>query len=161
MRRHLLLGAALVLVGLALLARNLGWLPAFTLPPVGRGWPLILVAAGAYLLFFSAAADRATRLVPGIILGVYGAFLFLFTSGRLSFHDMNRYWGVFPGTVGVALAARYLAEGRREHGVLIPAAVLLAVGAIPFVREPWAFLHTYWPVGLVLIGVLVLLNRGK
>jgi hypothetical protein len=161
MRRHLVLGCLLVLAGIALLGRNLGWTPVFPLPGLRAYWPLVLLAAGLYLLFFSRGADVTERIVPGIVLSVYGLFLLPFTIGRVGWGSMGRLWGVFPGTVGVALLARYVAGGRSEHSFLIPASVLVGVAVVPLVREPWAVVHTWWPIALVLVGIGVLLTRGR
>ncbi len=161
MRRHFILGILLVLVGAALLGRNLGWLPAFSMPSLGAWWPLALSGAGVYLLFFSRATDVETRVVPGLVLAAYGAFLLLFASGRLGWGEMGRLWGVFPAVVGVALAVRYWIGGRTEHGTLVPTLVLLGVAAVPFVRQPWHTIHVYWPVAVVLVGVGVLLTRNS
>lgn len=153
----------LILVGSWLLLRNLGI--DTPRPPAGilRFWPAALLAWGLLLAAGSFSnGDAERRLVPGIILAIYGAFFLLVPLGLLTPEGIRHYWGVFPGGVGIALAARYVTSKERRPGLALPAVILLAIGALGLLGSSVApALRTWWPAILVAAGVAWLFRSRR
>ena len=153
----------LILVGTWILVRNLG--VALPHPPEGmlRWWPGILLALGLFLVLRSNAEGEAERrLVPWIILTIYGAFFLLVPLGVMAPEGIRRFWGVFPGAVGIALAVRYVVSKDRHPGLALPAVVLLAVGVLGLLgTSTLPALRTWWPVILIAVGGAWLLRRRR
>ncbi len=151
-RNTLALGSVLIVLGLMFLAVNFsdyGW---------EEFWPLFMIAGG--LAFLSAyLADRRNYgfLMPATILTVYGT-LFLLRS-LTDWDYMEEWWPTFVLGPGLGLLAMYFG-GKRESGLLVPAAILLGLASIFFiVFGPLQAYERYWPVLLILAGVALLLRR--
>lgn len=76
---------------------------------------------------------------------------------------MGRLWPVFPLIVGVAFVVMWIANRFRDMGLLVPAAILLIVGLAGFaftLREVpvWQTIFNWWPVLLIVLGIVVLLQ---
>jgi hypothetical protein len=156
-----LLSLLLIGLGVVFLLRNFGLVP---LPPADLvpWWPALLLGIGLYLFVRGlGSAGRADSLIPGTILTIYGAFLLLVPLGLLQAGELGRYWGVFPGGIGAAFLARYLASPAQSRRLLLPAAILLLVG---FLGVAGGLLHMgwrLWPVILIAVGLLLLFrHRG-
>ena len=145
------------------LAQNLG----AQLPGVGDLWPGILMFFGlASLIRFLAEGRRDEGLVfSGVVMLLLGAFFFTFTLGRAEWASLRHDWPVFVLIGGVGFLAQWLARPR-QWGLLVPAALALAVGGIFWGvnhdylnQNTTALLLKWWPVGLIGLG-LVMLARG-
>jgi hypothetical protein len=93
-------------------------------------------------------------------------FVFLFvTIGPLDYPDLETWWPVFVVIAGIAFLAQWAAGGLRRWDALFLGLVALAVGAAAFAvtfellgpntREA---LPRFWPVILILVGVVALLR---
>ncbi len=149
----------LIALGVVLLARNLGYLPAGAVPAILAWWPAILLAAGVVLLWRGIAAQNGEGIVPGTVLAAYGALFLLVPLHRLAWGDLGRYWGVFPGAVGLGFLLRYALVRPRTSQPLVPAVVLLLVGALGLFGGLAGLSWRYWPTILVAIGVILLFWR--
>jgi hypothetical protein len=78
---------------------------------------------------------------------------------------------VMPGLLilaGVGLLLAFAAAPRRWH-LLVPSVILIGIGTVALLAEEGYFsrwevvdaLRTWWPVGLILFGAAVLLNRRQ
>lgn len=106
-RGPMLVGAALVLVGLLLLLENLG---IFHLGgAIGRGWPLLLVAAGVYQV----VRDRDLR--RGWPLVLVGGVLLLATLRIVRWAELWRLWPILIVLLGVRLVLGWR-SGRPRRG---------------------------------------------
>lgn len=70
-------GLVLVLVGLALLLRNLGFLPPDIIGHMWRLWPLLVIAWGLQIMAGRGGARLATVLIILLLLAAAGSFFFL------------------------------------------------------------------------------------
>jgi hypothetical protein len=104
----------------------------------------------------------------GTIITLIGAFFFLFTLhvhipgfGEVQWGDQGRLWPAYPFIVGLAFIVLWIANRFRDGGVLVPAAILIAVGLGGFSFtlanvEGLRDIIRYWPLLLIVLGVLVL-----
>lgn len=156
-------GLLLMLFGVWLLARNLGWEP----PGLDVLWPAFpLIFGVAFLFQYLLGGRKDSGLVfVGVAATLVGAFFFAFTLGRLSWSQMDHYWPVFVLIGGLAFFAQWLTNPG-QRGLLIPATFALVVGLVALfftlrfaspelVRQA----SKLWPLVLILLGFLILLGQ--
>ncbi len=159
-RKPLVAPIVLIALGLYFLGRNLGWFD-WNLPRgILKYWPLVLVGIGVALLANSARGAGAKGFLAGFLLTVYGTFFLLVPLGILGNHDIGRYWGIFPGAVGVGLLLRPEEGGAKGRGGAAPL-ILIAVGALGLFGAFFDLDGRYWPVILIAAGLLLLWVRRK
>lgn len=161
-RSAILPGLLLMLLGAWLLARNLNW----PVPGLGQLWPgfLVLFGLGALARYMSGGRREEGLVFMGVASTLLGAFFLTVTLGRLAWTDLGRYWPVFVLIVGAAFLAQWLARPA-DRALLVPAFLALLVGgvAISFtlgLLDPavTAQAGRLWPLGLIVLGVLLLLS---
>jgi hypothetical protein len=153
-------GVILIALGaLFLLARAapdlFGWSGA-------SAWPLIIVGVGILLLLIGAATGAAGMAVPAAIVGGIGVLLF-WQNATGNWQSWAYAWTLIPGFVGVGTLVAGLLEGNSQTvqgglWLIVISLILFAIfSAImaPFVGGP-IFLGRYWPVLLILLGLLLL-----
>jgi hypothetical protein len=157
-RRAVWTGGLLIVIGALLLAANLNLLEI----EWKNLWPLFFfVGAAVNLSIFLTDRRNFGVLMPATILTIYGA-LFQYCA-LTSWHDMSELWPTFILGPGVGLLMMYL-FGKRDRGLLIPASILIGISAIFFLAfgpRPLRRYGEYWPVLLILAGLLLLLRRPK
>jgi hypothetical protein len=153
-RGSIWLGGLLIACGALFLAINLleiGW---------RQIWPLLFFAGAAinFLIFLTNRRNFGV-LMPATILLVYGA---LFQFCALTDWDyMSELWPTFILGPGLGLLMMYLL-GKRDRGLLVPAFILIGLSAIFYVAfGPLQRFGRYWPVLLILAGLILLLMRQK
>ncbi|GIO55597.1 MULTISPECIES: hypothetical protein [Paenibacillus] len=156
-RNDLKLGLFIVIAGIVILLGKLG-----VFGFLGRTlWPLVLLIPGLvlHMLFFGNRA-RATVLVPGGILTVYG-LLFLLCS-TISWGLMSYLWPALLLGIAVGLYEYYLFEKPRPSS-LLPASVILGLASL--VLFFISLLHTaviyILAVLLIALGIWLIAGRGK
>lgn len=166
-RRSALIPAfVLIVVGVFFLLVNLNVLPRFSITEL---WPGIVMFVGLMFwlgFIFSREHDAGLAFV-GTIITLIGAFFFLFTLhvhlpgfGEVQWGDQGRLWPAYPLIVGVAFIVLWIAQRFRDSGVLVPAAILIAVGLGGFSAtlsnvEGLRDIVRYWPVLLIVLGIIV------
>lgn len=161
-RSALIPGFFLILLGAWLLAQNLG----VPLPGWDKAWPVVLVAVGlAFLIqFFLGGREESGLVFTGLAATLLGAFFLAFTLGYIHWDQMGRYWPVFVLIGSAAFFGQWLCRPA-ERGLLVPAFLALAVGgvALPITlrmvnAELAALVVKFWPVVLILVGVVLLVS---
>lgn len=105
--------------------------------------------------------DPIGAITGGLVLIVLGIVFMLAQNGWFGVTWANM-WGMFLiGLGGIlllqALLRLVLPDYRRNvSGLVIGAFILIAIGMIPFAGMDWA---KYWPVALIGIGVVMLLQQ--
>jgi hypothetical protein len=147
-------GLILVALGVFFLAANL----------FAVGGALLFIGLGAAFLVARVTTGRYGFAVPAGILLAFGAFVFL-SDNRPEWMPSEALGGWFFILLGAGFLATYVVGGRpRAVWPLIPASALAAFGtmlATSFVFQPlaqFAWIGTYWPLVLVLLGVWFLLR---
>jgi len=149
-------GIILVLVGAALLAVQI--LPGVF---IQFSWPWIVIIVGLFLFGLGAAIGEPGMAVPACIVGGIGGILY-YQNLTGNWESWSFVWSLIPGFVGVGIILMNLLSGEgakafREGGLLVLISLtLFAVfgsffGALGLVGD-------YWPVLLILLGVLILLR---
>jgi hypothetical protein len=157
-RGNMIGGLILIAIGIWFLLGSLG----VNLPDIGNLWPIFPTLAGLAFIagYFMGSDKEAGLLIPGISAFLTGIFFFFFTFGIFEWGQMSRLWPVFPLIGGIAFIGLWLADGRKEPGLLIPAGGGLAVGIIGLIFTlsglNFALIATYWPVILIVIGLGIL-----
>jgi hypothetical protein len=178
MDEHPAVGIAIVLiaVGVFLLLSNLGVFRAYDLS-IDDFWPGLLVLGGlAFWLQFLLGSDHDPGLAfVGTAALLLGAFFFLITlnarvpfenarlGARFDWGDNQYLWPVYPLVGGIAFILLGLLD--RDWGAFGLGLVAVVVGAValPFtlgIREDTEKLVQYWPLLLILIGVMALLRAA-
>ena len=125
-------------------------------------WPLIVVGIGILLLVIGAITGAAGMAVPASIVGGIGALLY-WQNTTGNWQSWAYAWTLIPGCVGVGTLLMGILEGKAEPiraglWLILISLILFAIfSAImaPFVGGP-VFLGRYWPVLLILLGLLLL-----
>lgn len=153
-------GVLLILLGIIFfvfqLSPNLfGWLNVET------GWPLIVVGVGVALLLFGILGSVPGLAIPGSIVTGIGGILY-WQNATGNFESWGYVWALIPGFVGIGLVLMgLLGEKRRESienglWLVLISAVMFVVFASFF--GALGILGSYWPLILVLLGLLLLVR---
>jgi hypothetical protein len=154
LRSSIWLGVLLIIIGALFLAANfleIRWRDL---------WPTLLFAGAAMnIVIFLGDRRNYGVLMPATILLIYGV-LFQYCA-LAGWWRMSELWPAFILGPGVGLLMMYL-FGKRESGLLIPAFILIGLSAVFFVAfGPLRYYGRYWPVVLIVVGILLLLKRQK
>lgn len=154
-------GAALILVGGVLLLHRLG--------VVSVGWHLavwgVIALIGAVKLVNGFSLKQRGNAFWGtgfFLIGLYNVL------AELGIYELRSFL-IAPAlvlTLGAAFLVMYLVVPRDWH-VLVPTAFFLGLGTLMVMVEmgylyQWDvedIVRTYWPIGLILFGAALLLNR--
>lgn len=164
-RSNSLLGGAFIVLGAIMLsARYLFGKSLFSLGP-DDFWPMIILMLGVVFELVYFTAQRAPGLlVPGGILTTYGLLFFFEVS--TNWHFAAYTWPVYILGVAIGLFQLYLFTGRPK-GLLIAVGILagIALAAVAVILFR-IFLSTFdlslvIPAGLILVGLVLALGRGR
>jgi hypothetical protein len=162
-RSGLVGGLILIMIGAMFLAAQL--LPGVRSWYRGEdSWPLIVVGVGVVLLVLAVALRMPPLAVPGCIVAGIGCILF-YQNASGNWQSWAYAWALIPGFVGAGVLLTGLMEGR-DRSALAPNLWLMLFSLVAFVifgafLGPWWFLGlgplgSYWPILLVLGGLLIL-----
>jgi hypothetical protein len=152
-RSGVAVGVVLVLLGAwFLVVQFVPWLEGWF------AWPMIIVGVGVLLLVFGLMAGEPGMAVPACVVGGIGGLLY-WQNATGNWESWAYAWALIPGFVGVGTMLMGILS--RDGGQVRSAAWLLAISAILFVVfgsffGALGFLGKYWPVLLILLGVLSL-----
>jgi hypothetical protein len=156
----------LVLIGLGawFLLKTLG----VDVPGMDQMWPVFPTIVGLSLFVGWLVGPNKSKnygvMIPAVINTLVGIFFFAFTFGYFEWSQMAQLWPVFPLIVGIAFVVAWLFSGLREWGMLVPGGIACAVGVVGLgftlfgQEELVAEMLKYWPVLLIVFGVVILLG---
>jgi hypothetical protein len=157
MRRALPAGLILSIVSLAAFALY-SWLYAQGL----WQWPYIIIGVGAIFILMAVLVRIAPLMIPGVIIAGTGLLLY-WQNSTGNWQSWSYTWAITPVLVGVGiLLAGLLSPGMRKAArggwiTLIAGLAALLVFWSAFTGG-WHTLYIAWPVVLVVIGALILIN---
>ncbi len=158
-RSALVGGIVLILVGILFLVGQIvpglwGWVGPLS-------WPLIVVGVGVLLLLIGLASNAPGMAVPACIVGGIGLLLY-WQNATGNWESWAYAWTLIPGFAGVGtlLMGLWTGQWKTIRGGLWSILVSLILFAIfgSFLGGPFS-LGKYWPVLLILLGLLGL-GRG-
>jgi hypothetical protein len=151
----------LILLGGALLAVQLvpglkAWFDA------SFDWPVVFIIVGLALLVLGLAVGSPGLAVPACIVAGCGGIVY-YQNATGDWTSWSYAWALIPGFVGVGtIIAALFGEGELGRAVrdglrtIVVSAVLFVVFGSIF--GPFRFLGDYWPVLLILLGLLTLVQ---
>ncbi len=161
MRRNLVVGVVLVLLGVWFLAVQFvpglgGWIN------IEWSWPLLIMAVGAFLLLFGLLVGAPGMAVPAVIVAGIGGILY-YQNATGDWTSWSYLWTLIPGFVGVGVILAGLLGGD-FRGSLTEGGGLIIISLILFfifasIMGGWNLLGDYWPVLLILLGVWLLIRQ--
>jgi hypothetical protein len=144
----------LVLLGVAILAVQL--LPGLQL---WFSWPWIIIGLGVLMLVIGSATGVPALAIPACIIAGFGGILY-YQSASGDWDSWAYIWSLIPGFVGVGIVLSGLlgeegGEAMRAGGwlVLISLVLFAAFGSL---FGALGMMGPYWPVLLILLGLLLL-----
>lgn len=153
-------GVALIVVGaLFLVGQFVPGLWGWVTP---GSWPLLVIGAGVFLLLLGLIIGAPGMAVPACIVGGIGGLLY-WQNATGNWESWAYAWALIPCFVGIGIMLAELLEGKFRTALVAggwPILVGLIMFAIfgsflggPAVLQQYA---RYWPVLLILLGVLSL-----
>ena len=148
-------GVLLVLLGLGALAVQ--FVPGLQ---VWFSWPMIVIGVGVALLILGLLSGEPGMAVPACIVGGIGGLLY-WQNATGNWGSWAYAWALIPGFVGLGTIVSGVLGG--DGGDVRGGAWLLLISLILFAVFGSFFgaldiLGKYWPVLLILLGVLSLLQ---
>jgi hypothetical protein len=126
---------------------------------------LIVIGVGVVLLIIGVLASAPGMAVPACIVGGIGLLLF-WQNQTGNWESWAYAWALIPGFVGAGTVLMGVWEGKWSvvRGglwlMLISAILFVIFGSLlggPF-GDSWGFISKWWPVALILLGVLSLID---
>ncbi|MBN1954526.1 MAG: hypothetical protein JW900_05680, partial [Anaerolineae bacterium] len=153
-------GVVLILLGAWFLAVRLvpglaGWVE------VQLDWPLAVVGAGVLILVIGLLVGAPGMAVPACVVGGIGGILW-WQNASGDWESWSYVWALIPGFVGLGTILAGLFEGNFRRA-LVGGIELVFISLVLFaifgsLFGELGFLGVYWPVLLVLLGLLILVR---
>lgn len=125
-------------------------------------WPLFVVGSGILLLLLGLISGAPGFVVPAAIVAGIGGILY-WQNATSNFGSWSYVWTLIPGFVGVGTILLGLLSGSNRRGIkegfklIISSAILFVIFA-SFFGALSIGLQKYWPVLLILYGLILLLR---
>jgi hypothetical protein len=144
-------GFVLVILGILFLVLNLSTVR------LREVWPLLFILLGLYfvILFISDRKNYGVLMPASIFIVMGGLFLYCTIEG---WYTMGMLWPLFLIGPGLGFFLMYF-FGKKEPGLLIPGYILTGLGVLFLIV--FAEGLYLWPVLLIALGVLLLVQRGS
>lgn len=135
----------------------------------GWGWPLFIIVPGLALLAASLVPARPAGVgfaIAGAIVTTVGLILlYQWRSG--DWESWTYAWALIPAAAGLALVTYGAFAGRRN--MVVGGLWMLGIAATLFIAGGWFFLGIFageprwesvdmWPIGLIVIGAIVVVG---
>jgi hypothetical protein len=156
------LAGGLLLVGLGVLFLLFQAVPALRETLELRfSWPLIVVAVGVFLLVMGVLVGAPDMAVPALIVGGIGGLLY-WQNATGNWESWAYAWTLIPGFVGAGMLLGGVLNGTLRQrlggglGLVFISLVMFAIfGSL---LGGFNLMGPYWPVLLILLGVLILIR---
>jgi hypothetical protein len=153
-------GLLLIILGVWFLAVQL--VPGLGMWVAGAmSWPSWIIGVGLLLLVFGLLTGTPAMAIPACIVGGIGGVLY-WQNVTGNWESWSYVWALIPGFVGIgSLLAGLLGENRRESirsGITLIVISLILLLIFGSFLGNWRLLGPYWPVLLIVLGVVLLLR---
>jgi hypothetical protein len=162
-RESVVPGIILILLGAWLLIRQFDALT----PYYERIYPFLLIGVSVALLTDALRRSRSGAFFWSVVLLQIGTFFLVRNYGIIADYDSEEYWPLFLFAFGVGFYVLFLYTPS-NWGLLIPSCLFQYFGLLfashTFQEMPGVldfFNDHYWPVFLILSGVVILLHSIK
>ena len=130
-------------------------------------FPAAMVLFSLFLFFETIRLKHSRTLFWGVVLFLIGGFFLARNAGWILYLYPDEYWPLFPLALGLGFVGRFVMKPS-DWGVLIPAAILLMVGAVSVLEMLdiwWGSWHAvwriFWPVLFIVLGTGILFRSFK
>ena len=125
----------------------------------GRTWPLIIVGLGVLFGLIGLVAWTPAFLVPACVIGGIGGLLY-YQNLTGDWQSWAYAWTLIPGFAGVGVFLSSLLSGRIREAISSGVWLVFISGTLflifsSFLGGP-SLLGIYWPVLIILLGVILL-----
>lgn len=124
-------------------------------------WPYQIVAVGAFLMLVGLLTWTPGLAIPACIVGGIGG-IFVYQTMQGDYGSWAYVWTLIPGFAGVGTILAGLMEGKFKKMVLPGLwqvlGSLILFGIFGSFLGGGELLGMYWPIGVILAGVLVILT---
>ena len=153
-------GLLLIILGVWFLAVQL--VPGLGMWVAGAmSWPSWIIGVGLLLIVFGLLTGTPAMAIPACIVGGIGGVLY-WQNVTGNWESWSYVWALIPGFVGIgSLLAGLLGENRRESirsGITLIVISLILLLIFGSFLGNWGLLGPYWPVLLIVLGVVLLLR---
>jgi hypothetical protein len=155
-RTNVLGGLLLILIGAGLLIVQI--LPGFR---IVFSWPWIIISVGLFLLALGAALGEPDMAVPASIVGGIGSIL-AYQNATGNWETWSFAWTLIPGFVGLGIVLSKILGGKGTESLqeglwmmVISSALFVVFGSF---FGAFGELGKYWPVILILLGLIFLIR---
>lgn len=154
-------GILLVLIGGLLLAYQLQPAMFSAYIPEFFDWPWYIIGFGGIFLLFALVTGAGGLAVPGMIFATVGGIL-NYQNLTGDWESWSFAWALIPAGVGVGIMLAAIIEGKWRD-ILSGAWLFVGNGIVFFVfwaifRQDSTLVRTYWPLGLVALGLIFLVQ---
>lgn len=155
---RVIVALGLVLVGLYLF--GIQFVPALRVISINEyTWPLIIVGLGIAFLLAALLTWTPGLMVPASMLIGLGGLLF-WQNATENWASWAYAWALLPGFAGVGTFLMNLQEGHLRQGIIAGGSAILLSAALFLIFGSFFgginLLGIYWPIILILLGVIVL-----
>lgn len=156
------IGTAIILIGLGLALFVIQFVPGLQeLVFNGNNWFLIIIGVGVLFLIAALLTWTPGLMVPAALISGVGA-IFTWQTATGNFESWAYIWTLFPGFVGVGVFLMNLMQGNFRQAVTAGGWLVLISGVMFLIFGSFlgglGLLGQYWPLLLILIGVLILVQ---
>ncbi len=149
-------GIILILLGVLFLASEI-FSDVFTF----WEWPFFIVGLGGLFFIWAILAGIGGLAVPGAIISGIGGILY-YQNMTGNWESWSYIWALIPGFVGIGVLIANLIDGKFKQAIT-DSITLILISAILFFAFGSAFglpreITQYWPVLLILLGVIALIK---
>jgi hypothetical protein len=161
-RRRSGLGGGILLIALGVLFLVIQLVPSLRdMIYTADSWPLIIIGVGLLFFVIGIVTGAYGMSVPAAVIGGIGGLLY-YQNATGDWASWAYAWALIPGFSGVGTLVDGLLSRRRAEirsGLwLVVISIIMFVVFASFLGGP-AILGTYWPVALIVLGVLILVER--
>ena len=124
-------------------------------------WPFFIIGLGGVFILWAIVTKTGGLAVPGTILAGIGGILY-YQSLTNDWASWSYIWGLIPGFVGIGVILSGIIDGNYKEAFTGGLTLLLISGVLFFAFGEFFGLYAeitrYWPVLLVLLGVIALVR---